>query len=195
MATVFALEQSIPVWTALLAVFFLGERLHRGRLAAMCLGIVGVIIILKPGLSIIDPASFIVIGAAFCYSVAYITTKSMTKSESPLAILFYMNLIQFPLGLIPASFDWVALSVEDIHWILLLGMGGFFSHYCLTRAFEVAETLTVVPIDFVRVPLIAIIGYFFYNEILEITLLLGALIIFIGNYYNLRYESNLVRDD
>jgi drug/metabolite transporter (DMT)-like permease len=72
---------------------------------------------------------------------------------------------------------------------VLVGVGGFFSHYCLTRAFQVADTLTVIPIDFMRLPIIAIIGYFFYNETLETALLFGALIIFMGNYYNIRYEA------
>ena len=189
LATVFALEYATPVWAALLAVIFLGERMHHARILAICCGIAGVVIILKPGLNVIDPAAFIVIGAAFCYAVSYILTKSMTKTEHPLAVLFYMNLIQFPLALLPASFVWVIPSISDIQWIVLVGVGGFFSHYCLTRAFQVADMLTVIPIDFMRLPIIAIIGYFFYNETLEIALLFGALIIFMGNYYNIRYEA------
>ena len=189
LATVFALEYAIPVWTALLAVLFLGERMHHARVLAITCGIAGVVIILRPGLNVIDPAAFIVIGAAFCYAVAYITTKSMTKTEHPLAVLFYMNLIQVLLAVIPASFVWITPSLSDVKWIILVGIGGFFSHYCLTRAFQVADTLTVIPIDFMRLPIIAIIGYFFYNEGLEIALLFGAVVIFVGNYYNIRYES------
>jgi len=191
LATVFALEYVTPVWTALLAVIFLGERMHHARVLVICFGIFGVIIILKPGLNIIDPAAFVVIGAAFCYAVSYISTKLMTETERPLTILFYMNLIQFPLGLLFASFNWVMPTIPDIKWILLVGVGGFFSHYCLTRALQVADTLTVIPIDFMRLPIIAIIGYFLYNETLEVTLLFGALIIFLGNYYNIRYEKIL----
>jgi drug/metabolite transporter (DMT)-like permease len=100
-----------------------------------------------------------------------------------------MNLIQILLAVIPASFVWITPSLLDVKWILLVGIGGFFSHYCLTRAFQVADTLTVIPIDFMRLPIIAIIGYFFYNEGLEIALLFGAVVIFVGNYYNIRYES------
>ena len=81
----------------------------------------------------------------------------------------------------------------DVTWILVVGMGGFFSHYCLTRAFEVADTLTVIPLDYARLPAIGIIGYFLYNEQLLVTLFLGALIILIGNYYNLRYETSALK--
>ena len=193
LAVVFALEYTTPVWTAILAVFFLRERLHRGRILAVSFGVIGVLVILRPGLGIIDLASFIVIGAAFCYAVSYIATKSMTKTEKPLAILFYMNLIQLPLGLVPSYFTWIMPELFDVTWILVVGMGGFFSHYCLTRAFEVADTLTVIPLDYARLPAIGIIGYFLYNEQLLVTLFLGALIILIGNYYNLRYETSALK--
>ena len=177
------------IFVSIGACIFLKEKLHKHRLTAILFSFVGAMIILRPGLNVIDPASFIVIGAAFCYALAYITTKSMTKTEHPLAVLFYMNLIQFLIAAIPVSFVWITPSLLDIKWILLVGIGGFFSHYCLTRAFQVADTLTVIPIDFMRLPIIAIIGYFFYNEGLDISLLFGAVIIFVGNYYNIRYES------
>jgi drug/metabolite transporter (DMT)-like permease len=189
LSTVFALEYATPVWTAILAFIFLGERMHRARVLAILSGILGVLLILRPGLRIIDPASLIVIGAAFCYAVAYILTKTMIKTEHPLAILFYMNLIQLPIGFGLAVFVWVTPSMLDTQWIILVGVGGFFSHYCLARALQFADTLTVIPIDFMRLPIIATIGYFFYNELFEIVTLLGAVIIFIGTYYNIRYES------
>lgn len=189
LSTVFALEYTTLVWTAILALIFLDERMHHARILAIISGIAGVLLILRPGLRIIDPASLIVIGAGFCYAVAYILTKTMAKTEHPLAILFYMNLIQLPFGLLMASFVWVEPSIEDIHWIILIGLGGFSSHYCLTRAFKVADTLTVIPIDFMRLPVIAIIGYLFYNESIDVVILFGALVIFIGTYYNIHYES------
>jgi drug/metabolite transporter (DMT)-like permease len=193
LATVFALEFTTPVWVALLAFIFLGERMHPGRLIAISSGLVGVIIILRPGMNMVDPAAFIMIGATFCYAVSYISTKSMTKTESPLVILFYMFLIQFPLSLFPAIFTWVTPASADIPWIILVGVGAVSSHYCLTRAFQVADTLTVIPIDFLRLPVVAILGYLIYGEELEIALAFGAIIIFLGNYYNIKYESSLYK--
>jgi drug/metabolite transporter (DMT)-like permease len=194
LATVFALEFTIPVWAALLAVLFLGERIHHGRVLAIICGLTGVIIILKPGANMIDPAALIVVGAAFCYAISYITTKSMAKTERPLAILFYMNLIQLPIGLVPAAFSWVIPTLGDAPWILLVGVTGLSSHYCLTRAFQVSDALTVIPIDFLRLPLVAVIGYIFYSETLEMALFFGAIIIFAGNYYNIRYEAVLIKE-
>ena len=194
LATVFALEFTIPVWAAMLAVVFLHERMHHARIIAIICGLSGVLIILKPGVEVVDPAGLIVIGAAFCYAVAYISTKSMAATERPLAILFYMNLIQLPLGLGPAIFTWVPPVMGDVPWILLVGVTGLSSHYCLTRAFTVADALTVIPIDFLRLPLVAVIGFFFYNEGLEIMLFVGAIVIFAGNYYNIRYEAKLIKE-
>ncbi len=193
LATVFALEFTIPIWAAFLAVIFLHERMHHARLIAIACGIVGVLVILKPGVEVVEPAALIVIAAAFCYAISYISTKSMSATERPLAILFYMNLIQLPLGLVPAAFSWVMPTVADVHWILLVGITGLSSHYCLTRAFQVADTLTVIPIDFLRLPLVAVIGYLFYGENLEMALFAGAIVIFAGNYYNIRYEAALIK--
>ncbi|MFP6711029.1 MAG: DMT family transporter [Rhodospirillales bacterium] len=193
LATVFALEFTIPIWAALLAVIFLHERLHHARIIAIICGLFGVLIILKPGVEVIEPASLIVIAASVCYAISYISTKSLAVSDRPLAILFYMNLIQLPMGLVPAAFTWVPPTIGDIPWMVLVGVTGLSSHYCLTRAFMVADALTVIPIDFLRLPLVAVIGYLFYNESLEFALFVGAIVIFAGNYYNIRYEAGLIK--
>jgi drug/metabolite transporter (DMT)-like permease len=151
------------------------------------------LIILKPGVEVIEPASLIVIAASVCYAISYISTKSLAVSDRPLAILFYMNLIQLPMGLVPAAFTWVPPTIGDIPWMVLVGVTGLSSHYCLTRAFMVADALTVIPIDFLRLPLVAVIGYLFYNESFEFALFVGAIVIFAGNYYNIRYEAGLIK--
>ncbi|MBT3916468.1 MAG: DMT family transporter [Rhodospirillaceae bacterium] len=192
LATVFALEFTIPIWAALLAVVVLRERLHHARIIAIICGIGGVLIILKPGSEVIDLSSLIVVGAAFGYAVSYIASKPLVATDSPLAILFYMNLIQLPLGLIPAAFSWVPPTMGDVPWIALVGVTGLTAHYCITRAFMVADTLTVIPLDFLRLPMIAVIGFFFYQESIELALFAGAVVIFAGNYYNIRYEAKLI---
>ncbi len=192
LATVFALEFTIPVWAALLAVVVLRERLHHARIIAIICGFGGVLIIVKPGAEVVDLASLIVVAAAFGYAVAYIATKPLVLTDSPLAILFYMNLIQLPLGLVPTVFTWVPPVLGDLPWIILVGVTALTAHYCVTRAFQVADTLTVIPLDYVRMPLVAVIGYFFYQESMELALFAGALVIVAGNYYNIRYEAKLI---
>ncbi|MAF48774.1 MAG: DMT family transporter [Rhodospirillales bacterium] len=194
LATVFSLEFTTPIWGALLAVLFLGEKLNRGRVIAIVFGFGGVLIILRPGGEAIDIASLAVLGAAFGYAVSYITTKKLSAFDTPFAVIFYMNLIQLPLGLVPALSGWVAPTVADIPWILLVGVTGLAAHYSMTRAFRLADATLILPIDFLRLPLIAVVGFFFYAEAVDLALFAGAIIIFGGNYYNIQLEARRAGD-
>jgi drug/metabolite transporter (DMT)-like permease len=192
LATVFAIEFTMPVWVALLAYFFLGERLNRSRMVMLIFGLAGVAVILKPGVGVIQPAALIMLLGALCYAANLITTKTLTKSDSILAILFWMNLIQSPLALIPAVPQWSAPTLADSPWIAALACGSLFAHYCMTRAFRLADATVVAPIDFLRLPLIAVVGALAYGEALDPWVFVGAAIIFAGTYYSLSRESRRV---
>jgi len=189
LATVFAIEFTMPVWTALLAMLILGERLNRGRAVMLALGVVGVLIILKPGFAVVQPAALAMLAGAFAYASVNISTKRLVKNDSAFAILFYMSAIQLPLGLFPALSQWVAPRGADLPWILAIGAAGLVAHYCITRALHIADAMLVVPIDFLRLPLIAVVGMLMYGEPLEAQILLGAAVIFAGTYYSIRRES------
>ena len=189
LATVFAIEFTMPVWVALLAYLFLGERLNGPRLVMLGLGIAGVIVILKPGVGVIQPAALVMLLGALCYAANMITTKTLSKTDSVFAILFWMNLIQSPLALIPAIPQWSALTLADSPWIAALAGGSLCAHYCMTRAFKLADASVVVPVDFLRLPLIAVVGALAYGEPLDPWVFVGAAIIFAGTYYSLSRES------
>jgi drug/metabolite transporter (DMT)-like permease len=189
LATVFAIEFTMPVWTAILATLILGERLNRGRVVMLVLGLAGVLVILKPGFSIVQPAALVMLAGSFAYASMNIATKRLSESDSALAVLFYMAAIQLPLALVPALPQWVAPQLKDLPWIILVGSAGLTAHFCLTRAFRVADATLVVPIDFLRLPLIAVVGMLFYGEPLELSIMLGAAVIFAGTYYSIRRES------
>jgi len=189
LATVFAIEFTMPVWTAILATLILGERLNRGRVVMLVLGLAGVLVILKPGFSIVQPAALVMLAGSFAYASMNIATKRLSESESALAVVFYMAAIQLPLALVPALPQWVAPQVKDLPWIILVGSAGLTAHFCLTRAFRVADATLVAPIDFLRLPLIAVVGMLFYGEPLELSIMLGAAVIFAGTYYSIRRES------
>jgi drug/metabolite transporter (DMT)-like permease len=189
LATVFAIEFTMPVWTAVLATMLLGERLNRGRIVMLILGLAGILVILKPGFGFIHPAALVMLAGAFAYATTMITTKRLVGRDSAFAILFYMAVIQLPLGLIPALPQWVWPRLADLHWVLAVGAAGLFAHYCMTRAFRIADATLVVPIDFLRLPLIAVVGFVFYGEPLEAPTLIGAAVIFAGTYYSIRRES------
>jgi len=192
LATVFAIEFTMPVWVALLAWWFLGERLNGPRLVMLALGLTGVLVILKPGVDVIHPAALVMLLGALCYAANLITTKTLTGTDSVLAILFWMNLIQTPLALIPALPQWSAPTLADTPWIAALAGGSLFAHFCMTRAFKLADATVVVPIDFMRLPLIAVVGALAYGEKLDPWVFVGAAIIFMGTYYSLSREARRV---
>ena len=189
LATVFAIEFTMPVWTAVLAIPILGERLNRGRTVMLVLGLAGILIILKPGFAVVRPAAFAMLAGSFAYASMNVATKRLAENDSAIAILFYMSAIQLPLGLVPALAQWVTPGIADLPWILAIGAAGLSSHYCLTRALRIADATLVVPIDFLRLPLIAVVGAMFYGERIELSIMLGAAVIFAGTYYSIRRES------
>jgi len=189
LATVFAIEFTMPVWAAVLAMIFLGERLNQGRVVMLALGVVGVFVMLRPGVAVIQPAALVMLLGAFAYASTMIATKRLAGYDSAFAILFYMAVIQLPLGLIPALPQWVWPGWRDAPWVLALGVVGLSAHYCMTRAFRIADSMVVVPIDFLRLPLIAVVGAVFYKEPLELVIMIGAAIIFAGTFYSIRRES------
>ena len=189
LATVFALEFTMPAWTAILAVWFLHERMTPSRLGVVILGLIGVLVILRPGVAGFNPAAILVLLAAFGYAITMITTKQLTKTETTFGIVFWMAVIQLPLSLI-GSDPTVFMRFEARHILPAIGVGmaGLTSHYCLSNAFRSGDATLVVPLDFMRIPLIAVVGWAFYGERLDIFVLLGALIIVSGVLWNLRSE-------
>ncbi|MGH8636041.1 MAG: DMT family transporter [Burkholderiales bacterium] len=190
LATVFALEFTMPAWTILMAPFFLGERMTTSRVGAVVFGLAGVLVILRPGLETFQPAALIVLVAALGYGVQNIATKKLTTTESTFAIVFWMNVIQLVLGLIgggPLFFGRIGLDLAPA--ILGLGAAGLFAHFCLSNAFRAGDASLVVPLDFMRIPLIAVVGWWLYSEPLDIYVFAGAGLIIAGILWNLHSET------
>jgi drug/metabolite transporter (DMT)-like permease len=190
LAMVFALEFTMPGWTALLAVWLLHERLTPSRIGVIVLGLIGVLVILRPGIASFNPAAFLVLAAAFGFAVTMITTKQLTMTETTFGIIFWMAAIQLPLSLL-GSDPLVFFHFEARHILPAIGLGiaGLTSHFCLSNAFRAGDAILVVPMDFMRIPLIAVVGWAFYGEQLDLFVLLGALIIVAGVLWNLRAEA------
>jgi drug/metabolite transporter (DMT)-like permease len=190
LAMVFALEFTMPAWTALLAVWLLHERMTLSRLGVVVFGLIGVLVILRPGVANFNPAAFLVLAAAFGYAITMITTKQLTRTETTFGIVFWMAVLQFPLSLIgsdPSVF--LHLDIRQAFPLLGLAIAGLTSHYCLSNAFRAGDATLVVPLDFMRIPLIAVVGWTLYGEPLDVFVLLGALIIVGGVLWNLRAET------
>lgn len=189
LATVFAIEFTMPVWTALLAALLLGEHLTRPRLVMLAMGLLGVLIILRPGFGLFQPAALVALAASFLYAGNMIATKRLSATDTPLAVLFWMSVVQTPLSLLAALPQWVAPPPSAIPWMAVMGVGSYAAHYCMTRAFKLADATVVVAIDFTRLPLIAVVGALFYAEAFDPWIIVGATVIFAGTYYSLTRES------
>ncbi len=192
LATVFAIEFTGPSWTAVLAVLFLGERMNRGRAAMLALGLAGVLVILRPGLGAFQPAALVMLLGALCFAIQFIGTKKLASTESPMAVLFWMSVIQTPFCLAAALPGWVTPVSADLPWILAIAVGSFTAHYCMTRAMKLADATVVVPVDYFRLPLIAVVGAMFYGEPFDPMVFLGAGLIAVGVGYSLAHEHHRV---
>ena len=190
LAMTFALEFTTPAWTLLLAAPVLGERLTASRIGAVVFGLLGVLVILRPGLATFQPGSLLALMAAFGLAVTLIATKKLTRTDSTFAILFWLMLIQLPSALIASEPLFVTkLNQTQIPALIGIGVSGLASHYCLTNAFRAGDAGVVVPLDFMRIPLIAVIGWWLYGEPLDVFVFLGAGLIVTGILWNLRSEA------
>jgi len=190
LATVFALEFTMPAYTALLAVMFLGERMTPSRIGVVIFGFLGVLVILRPGLESFRPAALLVLSAAFGYAVSLTQTKALTSTETTFAILLWMNVIQLPLAMLgsdPRSY--LGLGAADLLPVGAVALSGLASHFCLAQAFRNGDASLVVPFDFMRIPLIALVGWWLYGEPLDAYVFSGAGLIIIGVLWNLRAET------
>ena len=186
LAQVISIEFTMPIWTAILAVAFLGERMGLWKNLAVVLGVVGVVLIVRPGTNEVVPGQLIALAAAVGFAISVTMVKSLTRTDSVVVILFWMLVIQSAIGLVPALAVWRWPSPPAWGWIVVIAFLGTYSHYCLTRAMLHADATIVVPMDFLRVPLTALAGWLIYGERLDTFTILGAALILSGNLLNLK---------
>jgi len=183
---VVAIEFTMPIWTAILAAMFLGERMTTWKVTAIVLGVVGVVVIVRPAAGEINPGQLIALGAAVGFGISIAMVKSLTRTEHSVAIIFWMLAIQSVTGFIPALYVWTWPPAYVWGWVVVIAFCGTFSHYCMARAMLHADATVVVPMDFLRVPLTATVGWLIYSERLDLFTVLGAVLILTGNLLNLR---------
>jgi drug/metabolite transporter (DMT)-like permease len=186
---VVAIEFTMPIWTAILAASFLGERITVWKVVAIVLGVIGVIVIVRPATGEINPGQLIALAAAVGFGISVAMMKSLTRTESTLAIIFWMLVIQSTAGFLPAIYVWKSPSLYLWGWMAVIGFCGTFSHFCMARAMLYADATIVLPMDFLRVPLTALAGWLIYSERLDIFTVVGAALILLGNLLNLRSSA------
>ena len=191
LAQVFALEFTSPLWVMVLAPLVLGERLTTMRSVAALLGFAGILIVARPSPDTLSIGVLAAAAAAIGFAMNIMLTKRLTRTETTTCVLFYMTLLQTLMGLICAGIDGdLALpTMEILPWLAIVGAAGLAAHYCLTSALVIAPATVVVPLDFARLPVIALVGMALYGEGLDLFVFVGAALIFAGNYLNIWWES------
>ncbi|MBY6115668.1 DMT family transporter [Mameliella alba] len=191
LAQVFALEFTSPFWVMVLSALILGERLTKNRVAAAVLGFVGILIVTRPSPETAHIGQLTAALAAIGFAGSAVYTRLLTRTEKITCILFWLTVMQAGFGLICAGIDGdIALpAVSSLPWVALIAVAGLVAHFCLTTALSLAPATVVMPIDFARLPVIALVGVALYAEPLDPLVLLGAVIIFGANYANIWLET------
>ncbi|WP_375256911.1 DMT family transporter [Citreimonas sp.] len=191
LAQVFALEFTSPLWVMLLSVVILGERLTLNRVLAAAAGFVGILIVTRPSIATIEAGQIAAALAAVGFAGSAVFTRRLTRTETITSILFWLTVMQAAFGVICAGFDGdIALpAAASWPWVVLIACAGLVAHFCLTTALRFAPATVVMPLDFARLPVIAIVGMAVYGEVLDPFVGLGALVIFGANYANIVVES------
>ena len=186
----FALEFSTPLWVALLAPMFLGEALTRRRLLSVGIGFSGVLIVARPDLSQLDPAISAAMACAICFACSLMATKKLTIDQSITCILFWLTLMQLGMGSVAVVLTGGVSMPQGIDyiWVITVGVCGLTAHFCITKALALAPAIVVIPLDFLRLPLISLIGFLAYDEAFEWTVVFGAILIFAAVFVNLHAE-------
>ncbi len=189
LAVVTAIEFTMPVWVALLAAVFLRERIASHRWVAIAGGIAGVLAIVHPGASAFGPAALIVLSGTFCYAGAVMIAKALLRTDQVTALVFYMSLLQLPMGLVGSVFVWVWPVWSDAPWIAAIGASGLTAHYAMGKALSLGDVSFVLPMDFLRLPCIALAALAIYGERIDGWTIMGALLILAANYWSVREEA------
>lgn len=193
LAQVTALSFTAPLFATILAALVLGEVVRRRRWAAILIGFVGALIILRPGLQEIGWPTFAVLFSSLLMASAVVMIKMLSRTETTSAIVTYMVIYLTPMSLIPALFVWQTPSWSIFGWLIALGGVATAAHQCLTRSFAVAEASAVMPFDFTRLIFAALIGYFFFDQIPDLWSGIGAAVIVTASVYIAHREAVVAR--
>jgi drug/metabolite transporter (DMT)-like permease len=188
-----ALNFTVPMFATAGAALILRETVGVRRWGATVVGFLGVLIVLRPGFAEITPAMALPVVAALFMAGSVLLVKSLSRTENPAAIVFYLNLFLTPLSLGPALFVWQWPSWPILAALAALGGFALFSHLFLTRAFSLAEASAIIPFDYARLPFIVIMAYLAFGEVPSVWIWPGSAVIASAAIYIARREAKVAR--
>ena len=192
LAEVTSLEFTMPIWIVFFSYLMLNEKLDKYKIISVCIGFVGVLITVRPDIETLNLGLIAAAISAIVFALTNIYTRKLTRTESTLTILFFLTSMQLVFGLITSLLDG-QLDIptnENIIWIVTIGFAGLGAHYCITTALSLAPPTVVAPIDLLRLPIVVLIGVFFYSEQGDIFIYFGASLIIFANWLNLKKANN-----
>ena len=178
-----ALGFTTPLFTTVLAVLILGEVIRFHRTAALLLGFVGILIIIRPGYVPFEFGTILMLIASFSFSFVLIFVKKLSATDSSLTIIFYHLLYMTPAFFILSLFFWESITFNQIIIFLLFVSSGLLSDWCLLQAFKMSDTTFVMPLQFTKLIWASLIGLFIFAEQPDIWTWIGGVVIFISVVY------------
>jgi len=188
-AQVQALGFTAPLFASLLAVLLLGERMGVWRWGALCVGFGGALIIIRPGVQVVDAGSLMVLASAAVWSLAIIAIKSLSRTDSSVTITAYMVLLMTPMSLVAALFFWQWPDPWQLAWLVFVGVSGTLAQLAMAQALRLADTTVVMPLDFLKLVWGAVIGYLLFGEVPELAIWLGGGVILAAATFTAYRES------
>jgi drug/metabolite transporter (DMT)-like permease len=187
-ADVTALTFLIPLFTTVAAAMLLNERVAAPRWIATGLGFAGAMVIVRPGFAAIDLALVCALLSSVAYAGAWTTVKFLTRTEPASVTVFYLNALTLPLLLVPVLFVGVVPQAADLPVLVAMAFCGWAAHFCQARAFAAADASAVMPFDFLRLPIAALMAWLAFAEMTEPWTWIGAVVIFAAAWYGARRE-------
>jgi drug/metabolite transporter (DMT)-like permease len=190
-ADVTALTFLIPLFTTITAAAILNERVDTPRWLATAAGFFGALVIIRPGFVAIDLAVGLALLSSIAYAGAWTTIKFLTRTESAAVTTFYLNVLALPLLLVPTIFVGVWPALWDLPVLVVMAFCGWAAHFCQARSFAAADASAVMPFDFLRLPISAVMAWAVYSEVSDAWTWIGAVIIFSAAWFIARHEARI----
>jgi drug/metabolite transporter (DMT)-like permease len=193
MSQAVSLSYSTPLFVTIAAVIWLGEVVRRRRWTAVALGFIGVMVIVRPGTEGFSAGSLVALAAAVLSSIVAIQIKQLSRVDAPDTIVFYTYVFWVPMSLVPALFAWQWPQGMAWAWLAAIGALGTGGQLFWTRALKLGEVSALTPISFMQLPLVSVLAWLMFDEVISRWTVLGALIIFGANGYIAHREAQLSR--
>ncbi|MDA1326571.1 MAG: DMT family transporter [Proteobacteria bacterium] len=187
LADISAIVFTRPVFACIAAILFLGELARGRRWIAIGIGFIGGLVVVRPGFAEMNIGVVFALGAVAMTVCNTIFIKALSFTDHPDTIAIYQALSVAPLALIPAVFFWATPTLEQFAW--LLAMGAFGTQRTLARSYAAADATLVTVLDFLRLPIAALVGLVFFGEWPVVWVWVGGAIIVASSFLLTQRET------